>query len=132
MNEQTATRRVEFVHGLILALSMFLVGLYFGTALPAGVDLVVLQAGLIGFLSFLGLTQIRIATEPKQESPTTGTRINRSQQVERRLDRHVARPEIHRIDHVRQAEHPASVKKSSRTAGAISTVAKPVTVANRG
>ena len=51
MNGRLQTRRVETVHCLILGLSMFLVGLYFGTSLPAGVDLVVLQTGLIGFLN---------------------------------------------------------------------------------
>ena len=58
MNEQPKTRRVEIVHGLIPGLSMFLVSLYFSTPLPVGVDLVVLQTDLIGFLGFRGVSQI--------------------------------------------------------------------------
>ena len=121
MNERLQTRRVETVHCLILGLSMFLVGLYFGTSLPAGVDLVVLQTGLIGFLGFLGLSQIRIATEPKQQIQIE-SKISRSRQVERRLDRHVAQRQIQRIDHGKRAGRPVSVMKSSRTVGAVSTV----------
>ena len=121
MNEQTKTRRVELVHCLILGLSMFLVGLYFGTSLPAGVDLVVLQTGLIGFLGFLGLTQIQVATEPQRQIQVE-SKISRSRQVERRLDRHTAQHEIQRIDHGKHAGRPVSVRKSSRTAGAVSAV----------
>lgn len=121
MSDRTKIRRVETIHCLILGLSMFLVGLYFGTAMPPGVDLVVLQTGLIGFLGFLGLTQIQAATEPKRQTPIEST-ISRSKQVERRLDRHIAPPQIQRIDHGKQAGHPVSVRKSSRTVGAVSAV----------
>ncbi|MFT5326808.1 MAG: hypothetical protein ACI8P0_004691 [Planctomycetaceae bacterium] len=121
MNGRLQTRRVETVHCLILGLSMFLVGLYFGTSLPAGVDLVVLQTGLIGFLGFLGLTQIQAVVQPKQQ-PQFESKISRSRQVERRLDRHVAQGQIQRIDHGKRAGRPVSVRKSSRTAGAVSAV----------
>ena len=124
MNERTKTRRVEIVHCLILGLSMFLVGLYFGTSLPAGVDLVVLQTGLIGFLGFLGLTQIRIATEPKQDIQIE-SKISRSRQVERRLDRHTAEHHIQRIDRGKHAGRPVSVRKGSRTVGTVSAVTEP-------
>ena len=130
MNDQTKTRRLEIVHCLILGLSMFLVGLYFGTSLPAGVDLVVLQTGLIGFLGFLGLTQIRIAIEPKQHTQIE-SKISRSRQVERRLDRHTAPHEIQRIDRGKQVGRPVSVRKSSRTAGAVSAVAEPASDSNQ-
>jgi hypothetical protein len=46
------------VHRPIPGLSTFLVSVYFSTPLPVGVDLVVLQTDLIGFLGFLGVTQI--------------------------------------------------------------------------
>jgi hypothetical protein len=146
MNGRLQTRRVETVHCLILGLSMFLVGLYFGTSLPAGVDLVVLQTGLIGFLGFMGLTQIRVATESQRHSQIETT-ISRSKQVERRLDRHTAKREIRiasdpsqpkqieqhvdrhttehdiqRIDRGKHEGRPVSVRKSSRTAGAVSAV----------
>ena len=121
MNGRIQTRRVETVHCLILGLSMFLVGLYFGTSLPAGVDLVVLQTGLIGFLGFLGLTQIQVAVQPKEPTHVE-SKISRSRQVERRLDRHTAATGIQRIDHGKQAGRPVSVRKSSRTAGAVSAV----------
>ena len=127
MNDQTKTRRLEIVHCLILGLSIFLVSLYFGTSLPAGVDLVVLQTGLIGFL---GLTQIRIAIEPKQHTQIE-SKISRSRQVERRLDRHTAPHEIQRIDRGKQVGRPVSVRKSSRTAGAVSAVAEPASDSNQ-
>lgn len=123
MHERTKAQRVQSIHCLILGLSMFLVGLYFGTAMPPGVDLIVLQTGLIGFLGFLGLTQIQVATEPKREIPVEST-IARSRQVERRLERHVAPRQFQRIDHGKQAGRPVSVRKSSRTAGAVSAVAE--------
>ena len=121
MNGRLQTRRVETVHCLILGLSMFLVGLYFGTSLPAGVDLVVLQTGLIGFLGFMGLTQIRVATESQRQIQVE-SKISRSRQVERRLDRHIAQRQIQRIDDGKQAGRPISVRKSSRTAGTVSAV----------
>ena len=121
MNEQPKTRRVEIVHGLIPGLSMFLVSLYFSTPLPVGVDLVVLQTGLIGFLGFLSLTQIRVATEPQRQIQVE-SQISQSRQVERRLARHIAQRKIQRIDHDRHAGRPVSVRKSSRTAGAVSAV----------
>ena len=118
MNEQPKTRRVEIVHGLIPGLSMFLVSLYFSTPLPVGVDLVVLQTGLIGFL---GLTQIRVATEPQRQIQME-SQISRSRQVERRLARHIAQRKIQRIDHDRHAGRPVSVRKGSRTVGTVSAV----------
>jgi len=124
MNEQPKTRRVEIVHGLIPGLSMFLISLYFSIPLPVGVDLVVLQTGLIGFLGFLGLTQIRVATEPQRQIQVE-SKNRRSRQVERRLDRHTAQHEIQRIDHGRHAGRPVSVRKSSRTAGTVSAVTEP-------
>ena len=131
MNEQAPARRIETVHCLILGLSTFLVGLYFGTSLPAGLDLVVLQTGLIGFLGFLGLTQIRVAVEQAPEASAVST-ISRSRQVERRLDRHTASPGIRRIDRGRQAGRPVLVRKSSRTAGMVSAVVESLAVSNRG
>lgn len=124
MTQQAQTRRIETVHCLILGLSMFLVGLYFGTSIPAGVDLVALQTGLIGVLGFLALTQIRIVVEPAEQASPDSV-IFRSKQVERRLDRHIAPESIHRIDRAKQGRGPVSVRKSSRTAGAVSTVAEP-------
>jgi len=118
MNEHTRTRRVETVHCLILGLSMFLVGLYFGTSLPAGVDLVVLQSGLIGFLGFLGLTQIQIDATPTDPS-ASGSKISRSRRVEQRLDRHTAPPELHRIDRGTREGLPVSARKGNRTASAV-------------
>lgn len=120
MNEQTRTRRVETVHCLILGLSMFLVGLYFGTSLPAGVDLVVLQSGLIGFLGFLGLTQIQIAAAPDNRA-SVRSKISRSRRVERRLDRHTALPEPHRINQETGGRLAASAREDSYVADAVSS-----------
>lgn len=130
MNAQAQTRRIGTVHCLILGLSMFLVGLYFGTSMPAGVELVVLQAGLIGVLGFLALTQIRISVEPAAPASADSV-ILRSKQVERRLDRHIAPRSIHRIDRAKRVRGPVSVRKSSRTVGAVSTVPEPVSTANQ-
>lgn len=134
MHEQKQRRSPETVHCVILGLSTFLIGLYFGTSLPTGVDLVVLQTGLIGFLSFLGLTQLRITTEPASDSQDTSVSqapsMARSRLVERRLDRHLGKPVFRRIDHGRQPGLPVSVRKSSRTAGAVSTVATQVAAQN--
>lgn len=134
MHERNQTRSPETVHCMILGLSTFLVGLYFGTSLPAGVDVVVLQTGLIGFLSFLGLTQLRTTTEPASESArasmTPAPSMVRSRLVERRLDRHVGKLVIRRIDRGRQPGLPVSVRKSSRTAGAVSTAATQAVAEN--
>lgn len=134
MHEKHQRRSPETVHCVILGLSTFLVGLYFGTSLPTGVDLVVLQTGLIGFLSFLGLTQLRITTEPASGSPDASVSrapsLARSRLVERRLDRHVGKRDIRRIDRGSQPGLPVSVRKSSRTAGAVSTVAAQVAAQN--
>ncbi|MDA0282637.1 MAG: hypothetical protein O3B13_16625 [Planctomycetota bacterium] len=119
MNAQSQTRPIETVHCLILGLSMLLVGLYFGTSIPAGVDLVALQTGLIGMLVFMGLTQIRIATQPLRQTETE-SKISRSTQVERRLERHIAAPHIQRIDRGRQQRRLVSVKRSNRTVGTVS------------
>lgn len=131
MNEHSRIRRVQAMHCLVLALSMFLVGLYFGTSLPPGLDLVVLQTGLIGMLGFMGLAQIQIAVEPKADTQIE-SKISRSKQVERRLDRHTAKSQIQRIDRGKHAGRPVSVRKSSRTAGAVSTVTEREGAANLG
>jgi hypothetical protein len=56
---------------------MFLVGLNFIASLPIGIALFVLQTGLIGFLGFLGLTQIRVATEPQRQIQVESKTVDR-------------------------------------------------------
>lgn len=130
MKKQPRNQRVETVHCLILGLSTFLMGLYFGTSLPAGVDLVVLQSGLIGFLGFLGLTQIQTVIEPETETRDVSN-ISRSRRVEQRLARHTASSEIHRIDRGKEVRRPVSIGKSSHTVGAVSRITERAGVTNR-
>jgi|GEM_PF-1972574 len=91
-----ADRRQAGTYCVIPSLSTFLIGLYFGQSLPPGVDLVVLQSGLIGLLAFLGLTfqstrTVAPPAVPEESAPDT----QRSWYVERRLDRHVDQPRVH-------------------------------------
>jgi hypothetical protein len=106
------SRRLPISYCVIPSLSMFLIGLYFGQSIPPGVDLVVLQSGLIGVLAFLGLT-CQSARSPV-EAPTTAVvepspDSRPSWYVERRLDRHVIQPRVathhfaDRADRVSQA-----------------------------
>ena len=122
MNTHPPAKRIEAVHCAILGLSTFLLGLYFGAALPAGVDLVVLQTGLIGVLGFLGLTQITTLsqqthqTEQIQPQPTAAASGRVERRLERHLDRHMVGRHIHRVDRGRRRRHPMSVKRTSRRA----------------
>lgn len=120
---QRPSRSIEGVHCTILGLSTFLVGLYFGQSLPPGVELVVLQTGLIGILGFLGLTQIRVTRREVSREAESRTRTSTSRQVERRLERHVSARHIHRIDHRidrgTQRRRPLSAKKYDREANSV-------------
>lgn len=129
MLEHNETRLIKTVRYSILGLSAFLVGLYSGTSLSSGIDLVVFQAGLIGLLSFTGLTQVQTRSQVAAEKNSTPPLV-RSKQVERRLDRHVRKSPFLRIDGARQPGLSVSVRKSSRTAGAVSTVAKQELIEN--
>ncbi len=86
---------------VIPSLSAFLIGLYFGQSLPPGVDLVVLQTGLIGMLAFLGLTfqASQTPSRPVRERQTVSAEDEPEDRpswyVERRLDRHVDQPRVH-------------------------------------
>ncbi len=93
-----AERRQAGAFCVIPSLSTFLIGLYFGQSLPPGVDLVVLQTGLIGMLAFMGLTfqATNAVVIPSTETETESDRDSqRSWYVERRLDRHVDQPKVH-------------------------------------
>ncbi len=100
-NSFAAEPRQAISFTVIPTLSAFLVGLYFGQSLPPGVDLVVLQTGLIGMLAFLGLTFQASQTpsrtvHERQSIPAEDEPENRpSWYVERRLDRHVDQPRVH-------------------------------------
>lgn len=83
---------------MIPCLSMFLIGLYFGQWLPPGVDLVVLQTGLIGMLAFMGLTfqsPSPVMIPPTETETESDPDSQRSWYVERRLDRHIDQPRVH-------------------------------------
>lgn len=70
------------VHCATLAVSTFLAGLYFGQAIPAGVNLLMLQAGTVGVIAFLGLTHLSAVRHLRRvEDSEAG-------QVEDRLTRH--------------------------------------------
>ena len=77
----------------ILSLSAFLLGLYYGRDLEAGLDLITLQTGLVGVMALVNLAHVskRIGLS----SDLHGT----SNQVERRLERFIdSEGNIRRID----------------------------------
>ena len=78
-------RTLEGVHCAILGLSTFLAGLYFGRAIPAGIDLLVLQVALIGLVGFLGLANLSAIRHLRRMENTEAG------QVEQRLDRHTSK-----------------------------------------
>ncbi len=100
-NSLAAEPRQAISFTVIPTLSAFLIGLYFGQSLPPGVDLVVLQTGLIGMLAFLGLTfqasqtPSRPVHERQPVSPEEEPEDRPSWYVERRLARHVDHPRVH-------------------------------------
>ncbi len=90
-------RRLTATYCVIPSLSMFLIGLYFGQSVPPGVDLVVLQSGLIGILAFLGLSCQ--PARPQIEQPAVADNeaspdSRPSWYVERRLDRQLIQPRV--------------------------------------
>jgi hypothetical protein len=80
--------------------------------MTAGMDMMALQAGLIGMLAFVGFsnrfTSTRLENEVQQEEPTI---------VENRLERHVANGRI-RIDRGELDSHPVSSKQAKKQSGA--------------
>ena len=97
------------IHSIILGLSTYLVGLYFGHALTAGVEMIALQVGLIGMLAYVGFTnrynQTIVIEEIQEEVPPTV--------VETRLERHVANGQI-RIDNGELDSRPVSSKQTKK------------------
>lgn len=90
MSMTTESRRTGITQFVILAMSTFLLGLYFGHDLPNGVDLITLQTGLIGVMAFLSLNHLSRITGH------SGVELN---SVERRLQRYVdSQGHIHRFD----------------------------------
>jgi len=93
MSMTTDSRRTGITQFSILAMSTFLLGLYFGHDLPNGVDLITLQTGLIGVMAFLSLNHLSRLSM----AGNAGTIDLNS--VERRLQRFVDNQGyIHRID----------------------------------
>lgn len=83
-------RTLEGVHCAILAVSTFLAGLYFGRAIPEGVELLMLQTSLVGVIAFLGLTHLSAVRHLKHLEDTEAC------QVEERLSRHIE-PKVTRL-----------------------------------
>ena len=101
------------IHAVILGLSTYLVGLYFGHALTAGMEMIALQAGLIGMLAYVGFSNrfnqtILEAEMQQEEQPTV---------VETRLERHVANGQI-RIDNGELDSRPVSSKQAKKQSSA--------------
>ncbi|MBI1314279.1 hypothetical protein GC176_23535 [bacterium] len=113
-------RRLATIHCVIPGLSMFLIGLYFGQTLSAGVDIVMLQSGLIGLLGLLGLTHQAATLQIKRlDASPTKSRSQSSPSVERRLDRHVSARRIH-------SRHLSLVKCRKGRANSVGNVATAV------
>lgn len=77
-------RMLEGAHCAILGLSTFLAGLYFGQTIPAGVNLVVLQVGLVGVVAFLGLANLSAVRHLRRVEDTE------AEQIEQRLEQHTS------------------------------------------
>jgi len=77
---------------VILALSTFLAGLYFGKSIPEGVNLLMLQVGLVGIVGALGLANLSAVRHMRH--------IENSEecQVEERLVRHTSETQLHSHD----------------------------------
>ena len=87
------SRRSGMTQFGILAMSTFLIGLYFGHDLPSGVDLITLQTGLIGIMAFLSLNHL---TRITSVGAITHEELNL---VETRLQRYVDNQgRVHRFD----------------------------------
>ncbi len=99
MSMSTESRRTGVTQFVILAMSTFLLGLYFGHDLPNGVDLITLQTGLIGVMAFLSLNHL---------SRIAGSGNIDLNPVERRLQRYVDNQgNIHRFDEAEEIGHRA-------------------------
>ncbi len=93
MKTTPETRRSGMTQFGILAMSTFLMGLYFGHDLPSGVDLITLQTGLIGIMAFLSLNHLTRITTAGSITP------EELSLVETRLQRYVDNQgHIHRFD----------------------------------
>lgn len=93
MSMTTDSRRNGITQFVILAMSTFLLGLYFGHDLPNGVDLITLQTGLMGVMAFLSLNHL---SRLSLASNTGAIDLN---PVEQRLQRFVDNQGyMHRID----------------------------------
>ena len=106
MSTKTSQGRAKY---LILALGTFLVGMYFGNDLPAGIDIITLQAGMIGILAFLSMAQVR-------QLGWIGNIAARSlDHVEKRLQRFVDNQgRVHRIDEAEESPVPAPLSDAKR------------------
>ena len=77
----------------ILSLSAFLLGLYYGRDLEAGIDLITLQTGLVGVMALVNLAHVSKRVGFSSDLRTA------SQQVESRLERFIdSEGNIRRID----------------------------------
>jgi hypothetical protein len=100
------------IHCVIFGLSTYLVGLYFGQALPVGIDLIALQTGLIGMLAFVGFSN-----RYEEATQTQVVQEETRSDVEIRLEQHVSNGQI-RIDNGELANRPVSSKQAKKQSGA--------------
>jgi hypothetical protein len=77
-------RTLESTHCIILSLSTFLAGLYFGKTIPEGVNLLMLQVGVVGIVGALGLANLSAVRYIRRVEDTEEC------QVEQRLMRHTS------------------------------------------
>ena len=77
-------RTLESVHCVILSISTFLAGLYFGPFIPEGTNLLLLQIGLVGLVCVLGLANLSAVRHLKRVEGIQEC------QVEQRRERHMA------------------------------------------
>jgi hypothetical protein len=101
------------IHCVIFGLSTYLVGLYFGQALPAGIDMIALQGGLIGMLAFVGFSNRYNEASPQAQAQAEEVQ----NEIETRLERHVSNGQI-RIDNGELTSGPVSSKQAKKQAGA--------------
>jgi hypothetical protein len=110
LTRATTRPRYQFVHYLILGLSLTVVGMFYAAAIPADMQMMSLQIGLIGLLAFVGLPRASLARQLKHPINAPHVQFVPSRSVEQRLDRIMAEPVTRRIDQADSAKGPGKVK----------------------
>lgn len=86
MNSSTFNMRKCLAQLTILSLSTLSLSMYFGRELPNGIDLITLQVGLVGTITFLSLSQMSLVPGGQVTDQSKAFARNA---VEKRLERYI-------------------------------------------